>query len=171
MTFELSEQQQAARDRARGFAEDRLAPVAASIDDSATIPADVLGELRAVAETSSADATTVVVSVEELAIASAAAAAASALEPAARSAGADAVGLRGFRAADVADPRGRLVFAAVATGIGRAAIREALRVLRGSGARRRRTGKATLGRGRCGDGSGGRPRAHASSRAGGCRRW
>ena len=72
------------------------------------------------------------VSVEELAIASAAAAAASALEPAARSAGADAVGLRGFRAADVADPRGRLVFAAVATGIGRAAIREALRVLRGA---------------------------------------
>jgi alkylation response protein AidB-like acyl-CoA dehydrogenase len=132
MTFELSPEHEAVRERARGFAEERLASVAAAIDDSASIPADVLRELQAVVAGSAADATALVVSVEQLAIASPAAAAAVALDQSARPA-ADLAGLRGFRAADAADPRGRLVFAAVAAGIGRAAIREALRVLRATG--------------------------------------
>ncbi len=130
MTFELSPEQRAVRDRARAFADDRLSSVAAAIDDSASIPADVLRELQAVVASSPADATTLVASVEELAMASPAGAAAGALEQSARAAAGDAPGLRGFRAADAADPRGRLVFAAVAAGIGRAAIREALRILR-----------------------------------------
>jgi butyryl-CoA dehydrogenase len=133
MTFELSPEQQAVRDRARDFAQERLASVAAAIDDSASIPADLLRELQAVVAAFAADATTLVVSVEQLAIASPAVAAAVALGQSARAAAADAAGLRGFRAANSADPRGRLVFAAVAAGIGRAAIREALRVLRAAG--------------------------------------
>ena len=75
MTFELSLEQEAVRDRARGFAEERLAAVAAAIDDSASIPPDVLRELQAVVAASAADATALVVSVEQLAIASPAAAA------------------------------------------------------------------------------------------------
>ena len=132
MTFELSPEQRAARDRARAFAEDRLASVAAAIDDSASIPVDLLRELQAVVGSAPTDATTLVASVEELAIISPAGAAAGALEQSRRPAAGDAPGLRGFRAADAADPRGRLVFAAIAAGIGRAAIREALRVLRGA---------------------------------------
>ena len=129
MTFELSAEQQAARDRARAFARDRVAALARSIDDSALIPPDVLREIETAAP--GVNATTLVVATEELATVSAAVAAAGALGQ--RSAAApkdDAPGLRGFAVPRTSNARARLALAAVALGIGRAAIESALALLR-----------------------------------------
>jgi alkylation response protein AidB-like acyl-CoA dehydrogenase len=130
MIFELSPDQQAAHERARTFAHDRLAAVAASIDESGVVPADVQRELQSVVP-GKADATTLVVTVEALAGASAAAAAVAA-SGSKTAAPADAPGLRGFAAPAAPDTRGRLVFAAIALGIGRAAVETALGILRDS---------------------------------------
>jgi hypothetical protein len=131
MTFELTADQQAARERARAFAQERLAASAASIDQQGTIAADMLRELQTSLAAGRDDATTLAVTVEEVAVISAAAAAAGALGQAAQAAApADASGLRGFAPPETSDTRGRLIFAAVACGIGRAAIDAALEVLR-----------------------------------------
>jgi alkylation response protein AidB-like acyl-CoA dehydrogenase len=131
MTFELSQDQQAARERARRFAQQRLAASAASIDEQGTIAADVLRDLQASLAGGREDATTLAVTVEEIAVVSAAAAAAGALgQPEHASISPDASGLRGLAPPETSDTRGRLIFAAVACGLGRAAIDAALEVLR-----------------------------------------
>jgi hypothetical protein len=130
MTFELSAQQAAARDAAAVFARERLAAVAATIDQSANIPSDLLRDLAAMTGRASDDAVALVSVVEQLATESAAAAAASALGSAIGAAA--GTGLRGFTPQSEGDTRGRLVIAAVALGIGRAAIDAALRTLRES---------------------------------------
>jgi alkylation response protein AidB-like acyl-CoA dehydrogenase len=130
MTFDLSPDQQAARAAAQAFARDRLARVAPRIDESGTIGGDVLEELQRIAGGAGEDAVTLVTVVEEIAAVSAAAAAAGALGT--KSADDSAPGLRGFHAVGAGDTRGRLVMAAVALGIGRAAVTQALDTLRES---------------------------------------
>jgi alkylation response protein AidB-like acyl-CoA dehydrogenase len=68
--------------------------------------------------------------VEELATASAAAAAAGALGDIAPNGRPEAAGLRGLAVPETADARSRLIFAAVACGVARAAVEAALAVLR-----------------------------------------
>lgn len=128
MTFELSPDQQAARDRARSFATERVAPLARSIDEGASIPPEILRELAAVP---AADATTIVVTAEEVATVSGAVAAAVAVgQRHTAAADGDASGLRGFAAPRASTTRVRLALAGVALGIGRAAIESALALLR-----------------------------------------
>lgn len=131
MTFELSSEQQAARDRARAFAQERVSAVARAVDETAAIPADLLRELQDVAGVPGADATTLVLTTEELAAVSPAVAAAGALGQAnAGSIDRDRPGLRGLAVPPSVDARARLVLAAVALGIGRAAIDTALSIIR-----------------------------------------
>jgi alkylation response protein AidB-like acyl-CoA dehydrogenase len=131
MTFDLSPEQQAARERARAFADDRVAPLAPSIDEAAAIPAEILRELEIGAAAAGTDATTLVVTAEELATVSAAVAAAGAVGQRHSAAiDGDAPGLRGFAVPRAATTRGRLALAGVALGIGRAAIESALALLR-----------------------------------------
>jgi alkylation response protein AidB-like acyl-CoA dehydrogenase len=129
MTFELSAELAAVRDRAREFASDHLLDSAAVIDRHAAVPAALAREAEALLATGSAQA--LVVAVEELATASAAVAAVAGLGPV--KTGGDGQGLSGLRGLpSIARPgeRGRLALAAVALGIGRAALDAALDELR-----------------------------------------
>jgi alkylation response protein AidB-like acyl-CoA dehydrogenase len=131
MTFALNPEQEEARARAQAFARDHLAAHAAVIDEEGVIAGELLRELQATVGAASADSTALVVAVEELATVSAAAAAASALGQNSQSAPvAEASGLRGMPEPSVDDARGRLIFAAVALGVARAAVKAALNVLR-----------------------------------------
>jgi alkylation response protein AidB-like acyl-CoA dehydrogenase len=135
MTFDWSAEQQAARDAAQSFARDRLAPVAAAIDESGVLSSELLRDLQAMTARSRHDAVALVGVVEELATVSAAAAAASELGSSGSDAPPALAGLRGFVAPRASDLRGRLVMAAVALGIGRAAVNAALETLRESARR------------------------------------
>lgn len=128
MTFALSAPQIAARDKARAFAQG-LAARAAGIDHAGDIPADIAEQVGA--HTGGEMAVTVV-AVEEIAAASAAVATLAAVK---RNGG--TLGLSGLRGARELDgsPRGQLVLAAVALGIGRAALAAALDELRQSPSR------------------------------------
>lgn len=130
MTFDFTEKQSSARDAARAFARERLVPVAASIDATAAIPADVLRDAQALVVAGAPDMTAQVVAIEELAAASAAVAAAAALQQGARESLPDAPGLRGFVPPRVGAVPAWLFFAAIAVGIGRAALDHAIGVLR-----------------------------------------
>jgi len=130
MTFDLSPEQQAAREAAEAFARDHVGPVAAAIDESGRIDGELLRQLHAVAERARTDGVMLVTVVEELAAVSASAAAASVLGSHTNDTGAP--GLRGLLPSTAADARSRLVMAAVALGIGRAAINGALDSLRES---------------------------------------
>jgi alkylation response protein AidB-like acyl-CoA dehydrogenase len=125
MTFELSSESLAVRDRARTFAQ-TLRERAAEIDRAAAVPADVSRELAAFGP---ADALTTVVMVEEIAVASAAVAAG-----VVAGAGAPGLGLSGLRGASApeATTRSQLALAAIALGVGRAAVESALSDLRQS---------------------------------------
>jgi alkylation response protein AidB-like acyl-CoA dehydrogenase len=135
MTFEFSSEQQAIQKEAQAFSRERLPPMADVIEDTAAISHDLVRDLQAVAARAGNDAVALVIVVEELATASAAAAAASTLPPATSAGGAILSGLRGFGAPRIADTRARLVMAAVALGIGRAAVTSALENLRESARR------------------------------------
>jgi alkylation response protein AidB-like acyl-CoA dehydrogenase len=127
MTFELSSESLAVRDQARTFAR-TLRDRAAEIDRAAAVPADVSRELAAFGP---ADALTTVVMVEEIAVASAAVAAG-----VVAGAGAPGLGLSGLRGASEpeATTRSQLALAAIALGVGRAAVESALSDLRQSSA-------------------------------------
>lgn len=145
MTFELSTEQQALQTRARAVAAEQIAPIAAAVDANAAIPATLnLGDLLSASRT---PLETVVV-IEELAVASAAVVVAIGLQTAgvdSAVAGADPqrAGLRGLGAIDAelqtlpaaGAARAQLVLAAVAVGIGRAAVDEALATMRAAGDR------------------------------------
>lgn len=130
MTFEFSPEQQAARDAAQAFARDHLAAAAPGIDESGRIAGELLQEVQKITDGAPKDAVTLVTMVEELASASAATAAAAVLGT--KTDDAAAPGLRGFHASGTGDARSRLVMAAVALGIGRAAVTAALDNLRES---------------------------------------
>jgi alkylation response protein AidB-like acyl-CoA dehydrogenase len=129
MTFELSLEQQAARDAAAAFARDHLAAAAMAIDEAGRVGGELLEQMQPVAAARD-DQVMLVTVVEELAAVSPGAAAASALGGATNDT--PAPGLRGFVASSAGDDHGRLVMAAVALGIGRAAVTAALETLRES---------------------------------------
>ena len=130
MIFELSPDQAAARDAAAAFARDHLAPAASAIDESGRVGGDLLEQMQPMVAAARTDGVMLVTVVEELAAVSPGAAAASVLGGAANETAAS--GLRGFFASGAGDDRGRLVMAAVALGIGRAAVTAALETLRES---------------------------------------
>jgi alkylation response protein AidB-like acyl-CoA dehydrogenase len=130
MTFELSTEQQAARAAAQAFARDRLAAVAQQIDEGGRIADELLQDVERIVQVAHGDAVTLVTVVEEIAKASAAVAAVGALGT--RNHEAIAPGLRGFHGNGAGDVRARLVMAAVALGIGQAALGMALDTLRQS---------------------------------------
>jgi alkylation response protein AidB-like acyl-CoA dehydrogenase len=130
MTFELSSEQQAAHDAAQAFAREHLAPAAQAIDESGRIDGYLLQQMQPIIAGAGADAVTLVTVVEELAAVSAGAAAASVFG--AVFSETRAPGLRGSMSSSDGDVRGRLVMAAVALGIGRAAVTAALDTLRES---------------------------------------
>lgn len=152
MTFELSSEQQTLRTRAKALAAEQIAPAAEAIDRDAAISSGLRTELESArllhAQTRATD---VAVVIEEWATASAAVAAAAGLACTGEvskavwveRADADAPGLRGLGAIDghagtlsaASVARARLVLAAVAIGIGRAALEEALAFMRASGDR------------------------------------
>ena len=131
MTFELSPELLAARDRARACAATEIQPQAGAIDRSGAVP-DALARTAAAVVVSS-DPLSLVVTVEELAAASGAVALVAALPSTVASLG--LAGLRGAMAIDDS-PRARLVLAAVTLGLGRAALESALALLKDATATR-----------------------------------
>jgi alkylation response protein AidB-like acyl-CoA dehydrogenase len=125
MTFQLSDEHAAVRDKARAYAE-TLQRQAADIDRTAKLPDGMAREVRAM---TAGDALAMVVTVEEIAAVSAAVAA-----HAAAATDAIALGSSGLRGAPEpeASPRAHLVLAAVALGLGRASLHAALAELRQS---------------------------------------
>ena len=126
MTFELSTDDLAARDRARSFASDRVRPQAGDIDRTAVVPQELTAAATAlVTDAGSALARAIVI--EELATASGAVA----LNALPNGRGKD-LGLPGLRGASLPTdtPGAQLSLAAVALGLGQAAINHALADLR-----------------------------------------
>ena len=132
MTFELPPDLLAAQSRARTFADTDVQPIAAAIDREVAIPGATAD--AAIALTGSGDLLTMVVAVEELAVASGAVALRAAC-PSAAAAPLGLVGLRGARTVDDS-PRAQLALAAIALGLGRAALQHALEALRQATANR-----------------------------------
>jgi alkylation response protein AidB-like acyl-CoA dehydrogenase len=126
MTYELPPELIAAQAHARTLAAAEVRPRAAPIDRDATIPDAVAREAGALVE--SGDPLALVVTVEELAVASGAVALAAGCPAKA----APPLGLAGLRGAAMVDdsPRAQLVLAAVALGLGRAALESALEGLK-----------------------------------------
>ena len=132
MTFELTPQQVTVRDRARDHANDQLAEAAATVDRSGSIPTPLAREAATILATD--DVVAFVVAVEELAVGSASVAAAAALGLHKAGSSAQALsGLRGLPAVERPNARGQLALAAVALGIGRAALDRALDDIRAAG--------------------------------------
>ena len=129
MTFELSPEHQAARDRARVFAREVVAPAAADIDRSGLVSERIVAAEGLGA--TEADLVALAVTTEEIAAISAGAALAIALGRSGQ--GGTAAGLRGAPAPD-RSPRAQLALATIAVGIGRAALDHALAQLRESSA-------------------------------------
>ena len=125
MTFELSPHHVSARDEARAIAQS-LAPRSGAIDQDAAVPREVAREL---AELSTPDWLALVLAVEQVGAANAAAACSFGARD-----GAPAINMTGLRGAREVEqsPRGHLVLAAVALGIGQAAADAALEELRRS---------------------------------------
>lgn len=132
MTFDLSSEQAAALARARDVAA-TLSAAAASIDQAASVPAEVRNAIAALDLWAGGDAVTALLVIEELAAASPSAAAVGALG--ADGAPADLAGLRGVPLVTAPEPRHYLAMGAVCLGIGRAALGEAIDVARGRGDR------------------------------------
>jgi alkylation response protein AidB-like acyl-CoA dehydrogenase len=132
MTFELSPELVAAQARARTLAATEVRPNAAAIDRDAAIPEAVARAASAVL--GSGDPLALVVTIEELAVASGAVA----LAAGCPSPAAPPLGLAGLRGAAMVDdtPSAQLVLAAVALGLGRAALESALDGLKQSTANR-----------------------------------
>jgi alkylation response protein AidB-like acyl-CoA dehydrogenase len=132
MTFELSPDLLEARERARTLAAAEIQPLAAAIDRDAAVPDAVAraAEGAIVAR----DALSLVVTVEEIAAASGAVALNAAL-PGRSGAALGLAGLRGAVAIEDS-PRAQLALAAVALGLGRAALQSALGMLKEATANR-----------------------------------
>ncbi|MBA3270551.1 MAG: hypothetical protein H0T71_08550 [Acidobacteria bacterium] len=125
MMFDLSSEQQVARDKARAFAADILQSHAEGIDRSASIPAEIARDAAALIGD---DALSAVLATEAVATASAAVA----VHAAGVNTGGAPLGLSGLRGANALEvsPATHLVLAAVALGIGQAAIDAALAQLK-----------------------------------------
>jgi hypothetical protein len=129
MTFELSAEHLALRDRARAVAA-VVKDAASEIDRTAAVSAEMIQEAAAVC---GGDPLGLVVGVEELAAASAAVAICAARRPSSSAAPFGLAGLRGAAALDES-PRSQLVLTATALGIARSAVERALDEIRQTGA-------------------------------------
>ena len=125
MTFELSADDVAERDRARTFANSRVQPQAGDVDRTASIPPVLAAEATALI-TGAAGALRRAIVVEELATAS------GAVALAALDGDGNHVGLPGLRGGSLPtdSPSAQLSLAAVALGLGQSAINQALAELR-----------------------------------------
>ena len=128
MTFDLSTDQEAARAAAHAFATSHVAPLATDIDRHSAVPPETLRNAVAVLERCG-DAVAFAAALEEIAVASGAVAVAAAAGPRSRGGEAALSGLRGATWPDDA-PRAQLALAAVALGLGRAALDHSLAELR-----------------------------------------
>lgn len=126
MTFELSAEHQALRDRALVFARDHLREHVGEIDRTASVPEAIARQANEIVA-SAGDSIGLVTAVEELAVVSGAVAAATK-----RSNRTEKIQWPGLRGASPLDdsPRSHLTLAAVALGLGRAALDAALNDLR-----------------------------------------
>jgi len=127
MTFELSAEQQALRDRARVFSSEQVEPRSAEIDRRSLIPDDLVRAAATLLQ-AEADAVSVVIVVEAVAKASGAVALAGAVPGDGVPLGLS--GLRGARAITRSTARLQLALAATALGLGAAALDSALSDLR-----------------------------------------
>ncbi len=125
MTFDLSADDVAERDRARTFANSRVQPQAGDVDRTASIPPGLAAEATALI-TGAAGALRRAIVVEELATAS------GAVALAALDGDGNGVGLPGLRGGSLPtdSPSAQLSLAAVALGLGQSAINQALAELR-----------------------------------------
>ena len=125
MTFELSADDVAERDRARTFANSRVQPQAGDVDRTASIPPGLASEATALI-TGAAGALRRAIVVEELATAS------GAVALAALDGDGNGVGLPGLRGGSLPtdSPSAQLSLAAVALGLGQSAINQSLAELR-----------------------------------------
>ena len=128
MTFDLSSEQQTARERARALAA-RVAQQASEIDRRASVPDDIALDAVAVLADSARDPLAMVLTIEELAAASGAVAMVAASGIGKQRDGVQLSGLRGATALDDS-PRAQLLLAAVALGLGRRALDSAIADLR-----------------------------------------
>jgi alkylation response protein AidB-like acyl-CoA dehydrogenase len=137
MTFDLSSDQQAARDRARAFA-GRVLPHARDIDRTSLVADEIAQEGVDLLDTAG-DETARVVMIEEVAAASGAVA----ILAAASKRGNRQLNLSGLRGAAALDdsPRSQLVLAAAALGLGRRALEIGLDELRAAAEHRGRNGE------------------------------
>lgn len=124
MTFELSPEQQMARDQARAFAREQVQPQAVAIDRDASVPLELVSSASALL---GSDTMSMILAVEEFAAVSAALALNAAAE---RSS--DSLGLSGLRGAmtPIAGARSQLALAGVTLGLGKAALDAALTELK-----------------------------------------
>jgi len=136
MTFAYTPAQQSVLDRARAAADRHVRPVAQAIDASGRIPEAMTTALSAEGIWPAPDAVSALGVVEEIAAASAAVAASIALAGAVAG-DAGLPGLRGFTSAasGAASADARVAVAGIALGIGRAALAEAIGLLKDAGAR------------------------------------
>lgn len=144
MTFDLTAQQEAWSRRAREFSQ-AVAGLAQAIDEHGVIPDDVRRAVtaRSITNPFADDAISASVVVEEIAAVSSGVAAAMGLEWAGYTASSEQDGLPGLRgsALDAAFRQGdgsgrvRLVLCAVAIGVGRAAVAQAVEVMKSRGIR------------------------------------
>lgn len=128
MTFELSASQEAVRGKARVFAAQRLAAHAQDIDRASAVPVEIAREALALLEQCD-DAGAQVAALEEIAVASGAVAVAAVAGLGEHSHSSDLSGLRGATLPDNS-PRAQLALAAVALGLGKAALDHALDEIR-----------------------------------------
>jgi alkylation response protein AidB-like acyl-CoA dehydrogenase len=138
MTFDLSSDQQAARDRARAFA-GRVLPHARDIDRTSLVADEIAQEGVALLD-SARDETARVVMIEEVAAASGAVAILVAAGSKRANRQLNLSGLRGAAALDDS-PRSQLVLAAAALGLGRRALEIGLDELRAAAGHRGRNGE------------------------------
>ena len=130
MTFDLTPEQESRLQSVRDLITRAVAPHADAVDASAAFPIESLDAL----DVWNAGPIDAVVALEEMAAASGAAAARAALG-AASGGGSPLAGLRGVAPVDAPTDRQRLGMAAVAVGIGRAAVEETVDALRAHGDR------------------------------------
>jgi alkylation response protein AidB-like acyl-CoA dehydrogenase len=145
VTFDLSAGQEAWSRRAREFSEAVVAQHATAIDERGVIPDEVRGAANARSLTNpfSDGAVSASVVLEEIAAVSSGVAAAMGLEWAGQPAGRGGDELPGLRGSSIdvtlrgglLDARARLVLCAVAIGVGRAAVAEAIVVMKARGIR------------------------------------
>lgn len=134
MTFDLTPEQETRRQAVRDLAAEAIAGHLDAIDATGSFP-DAVGEAIEELQLGAAAAIDAVIALEELGAVSAAAAARAALGEQSSASGLPLAGLRGVATVAAPTDRQRLGMAAVAVGLGRAAVAEAVAAVKAHGDR------------------------------------